>query len=111
MFHPQAVGELRPADRLAAGEIYLDLTDLDSSEPLALEASVGVGRLIVIVPPNARLTIDARVSGGRLSLFGGRQVGTGLADRIDRSTGAGTLITLTLATGIGEVFVASPEGR
>jgi phage shock protein PspC (stress-responsive transcriptional regulator) len=111
MFHPQAVGELRPAYRLAAGEIFLDLTDLDSSEPVVLEASVGVGRLIVIVPQDARLTIDARVSGGRLSLFGGRQVGTGLADRIDRSTGAGTLITLTLATGIGEVLVTSPEGK
>lgn len=110
MFHPQAVGELRPAYRLAAGEIYLDLTDLDLSEPIALEASVGAGRLIVVVPQDARLTIDARVSGGRLSLLGGRQVGTGLADRVDRSAGAGPLINLTLATGIGEVLVTSPEG-
>ena len=110
MFQPQAVAELRPAYRLAAGEIYLDLTELDSVEAIALEASVGVGRLVVIVPKNASLTIDARVSGGRLSILGGRQVGTGLADRVVRSVRAGTPITLTLATGIGEILVVTPEG-
>lgn len=109
MFRPQTVGELRPEYRLAAGEIYLDLTDLDTTDAIVLDASVGVGRLVVLVRDDARLTIDARVSGGRISLFGGRQVGTGLEDRVERSTGTGPMIVLTLETGVGEVLVVSAE--
>lgn len=106
-FHPQTVGELRPEYRLAVGEIYLDLTGLDSAEPITVSASVGVGRLIVLVRDDARLTVDARVSGGRISLLGGRQVGTGLADRVERAMGTGPLIVLTLESGIGQVLVES----
>ena len=75
------------------------------AEPIRVQASVGVGLLIVIVPDDARLTLDARVSGGRLSLFGNRQIGTGLADRIERSTGLGPEIVLNLDAGLGEVIV------
>lgn len=105
MFHPTTVGELRPEYRLTGGEVYLDLTDVTSTEPITLAASVGVGRVVVLVPAEARLVIDARVAGGRLSLFGGRQVGTGLADRIERFAGTGPLLALTLETGLGEVVV------
>jgi phage shock protein PspC (stress-responsive transcriptional regulator) len=105
MFHPRTVGELRSDYRLASGEIYLDLTDLRSVEPITLAASVGVGRLVVLLPPDAGLTLDARVSGGRLSLFGGRQVGTTLGDRVEHPAGTGPPLVLTLEVGIGEVLV------
>jgi phage shock protein PspC (stress-responsive transcriptional regulator) len=105
MFHPTTVGELHPEYRLTGGEVYLDLTDVTSTEPITLGASVGVGRVVVLVPDEARLIIDARVAGGRLSLLGGRQVGTSLADRIERSAGTGPLLVLTLETGLGEVVV------
>lgn len=105
-FQPKTVGELRSDYRLAGGEIRLDLAALPAGgEPIAIKASVGVGLLIVIVPEDARLTLDARVSGGRLSLFGNRQIGTGLADRIERLTGMGPELVLSLDAGIGEVIV------
>ncbi len=40
-------------------------------------ASVGVGVLRVTAPADAQIELDARVGGGRLSLFGNRQVGIG----------------------------------
>lgn len=105
-FQPKSVGEVRTDYRLTGGEIRLDLTGLPAgAEPIRVQASVGVGLLIVIVPDDARLTLDARVSGGRLSLFGNRQIGTGLADRIERSTGLGPEIVLNLDAGLGEVIV------
>lgn len=105
-FQPKTVGELRSDYRLAGGEIRLDLAALPAGGgPIVLNVSVGVGLLVVIVPEDARLTLDARVSGGRLSLFGNRQIGTGLADRIERLTGTGPELVLRLDAGIGEVIV------
>jgi phage shock protein PspC (stress-responsive transcriptional regulator) len=105
-FQPKTVGELRTDYGLAGGEIRLDLTDLPAGGgPIVLNASVGVGLLVVVVPDDARLVLDARVSGGRLSLFGNRQIGTGLADRIERLTGLGPQLVLRLEAGIGEVLV------
>lgn len=109
MFHPTTLGELRPEYRLTGGEVYLDLTDVTSAEPITLGASVGVGRVVVLVPAEAQLVIEARVAGGRLSLFGGRQVGTSLADRIERSDRTGPLLVLTLETGLGEVVVETAQ--
>jgi phage shock protein PspC (stress-responsive transcriptional regulator) len=108
MYRPQTVGELRPEYRLAGGEIYLDLTSIHATRPVAISVSVGVGRLVVLVPKNARLELDARVSGGRLSLLGGRQTGTRLADRVERPSGAGPHLVLDLETGVGEVLVLMP---
>lgn len=105
-FQPQSVGEVRPAYRLAGGDLWLDLTGLPAGDgPIAIDASVGMGRLWVLVPGDARIVLDARVNGGRLSLFGNRQVGTGLADRIERPGGPGPDLVLRLETGIGEVIV------
>ena len=105
-FQPQSVGELRPEYRLAGGDLWLDLTGLPAGGgPMVIDASVGIGRLFVIVPADARLALDARVNGGRLSLFGNRQVGTGLADRLERQGGAGPDLVLRLEAGIGEIVV------
>lgn len=110
-FQPQSVGELRPEYRLAGGDLWLDLTGLPAGGgPMVIDASVGIGRLFVIVPADARLALDARVNGGRLSLFGNRQIGTGLADRIERAGGQGPDLLLRLETGIGEIVVERTSG-
>jgi phage shock protein PspC (stress-responsive transcriptional regulator) len=105
-FQPQSAGELRPDYRLAGGDLRLDLGQLPAGDgPVVIDASVGIGRLTVLVPADARLALDARVNGGRLSLFGNRQVGTGLADRIERTDGSGPNLVLHLETGLGEIVV------
>lgn len=113
-FRPRTLGELRSEYRLLAGDLRLDLTDLGAGDaPVSITASVGIGRLIVVVPADARVEIEAKVKGGGLSLFGNRQIGTGLGDRVERSTGAGTQLILNLETGIGGVLVEAlpPDGE
>jgi phage shock protein PspC (stress-responsive transcriptional regulator) len=106
-FRPQNLAEVQTAYRLAAGRLFIDLTDLDGgSEPIALTASVGIGDLFVLVPTDAIVEVTGTVQVGRLLLFGRRQVGTGLADHVAGSgNGAGVVLILTLDVGIGQVQV------
>jgi phage shock protein PspC (stress-responsive transcriptional regulator) len=107
IFRPQVVQEVRPAYRLVGGLLELDLSALEAgSEPVRIAASVGVGDLVVHVPEGARVEVGGRVGGGRLTLLGGYQVGTGLADRVVVADGRGPTLILDLATGIGRVWVS-----
>lgn len=105
-FRPQSPGEVHGEYRLASGDLRLDLSDLDArGTAVTVTASVGVGRLSVVVPDDAQVELDARVAGGGLRLFGNQQVGTGLGDRVERPNGVGARLVLHLEAGIGSVVV------
>jgi phage shock protein PspC (stress-responsive transcriptional regulator) len=114
VYRPQSLGELQQAYRLVGGTIWLDLSHLQAgSPPVTIAASVGVGSLVVIVPENARVEIDAKVDGGQLSLLDGDHTGTSLVDRVERpGTAGGPSLILTLQAGLGSVRVqrAGEEG-
>ncbi len=111
-FRPETPAELRSEYRLAAGDLRLDLTGLAATDqPVSLSASVGVGRLIVVVPADARLQLDASVNGGRLSLLGTQQIGTWLADRVERSGDGSLHLILRLETGLGGLSVEVAPAR
>ena len=113
-YRPQSLGELQREYRLVGGTIWLDLSDLETgSQPIAIAVSVGVGSLVVVIPDDARVEVDARVDGGRLSLFDGEHTGTALVDRLERpGHPGGSSLILTLEAGIGSVRVelAQAEG-
>jgi phage shock protein PspC (stress-responsive transcriptional regulator) len=68
---------LAPAYELGAGELLLDLRGLDvPADGAATRVRVGAGDLRVLVPPDARVVVDARVEVGRLGI--GRQGGEGV---------------------------------
>jgi phage shock protein PspC (stress-responsive transcriptional regulator)/uncharacterized membrane protein HdeD (DUF308 family) len=106
-YQPQSLGELQHAYRLVGGTIWLDLSHLQSgTQPVTIAASVGVGNLVVIIPDDAQVEIDARVDGGQLSLLDGYQTGTSLVDRVERAGRAeGPSLILTLQAGLGSVRV------
>jgi len=112
-FRPQSLGEVRGEYRLAGGDLRLDLSDLKAGgAPVTVTASVGIGRLYVVVPDDAQVELDGRVAGGELRLFGNQQIGTGLGDRVERLNGVGARLVLHLEAGIGGVVVeaAGPGG-
>ena len=112
-FRPQSLGEVRGEYRLAGGDLRLDLSDLKAGgTPITVTASVGIGRLYVVVPDGAQVELDGRVAGGELRLFGNQQIGTGLGDRLERLNGVGARLVLHLEAGIGGVVVeaAGPGG-
>jgi phage shock protein PspC (stress-responsive transcriptional regulator) len=106
-YQPQSIAELGPQYRLVGGELYFDLTQLeDQTGPVTLAASVGVGRIVVILPPDASVDVTSSVEGGRLVLFGREQAGTSMSQRVvGNGTGTGATLVLKLDVGIGEIFI------
>jgi phage shock protein PspC (stress-responsive transcriptional regulator) len=106
-YGPQSVEEVRSEYRLAGGSLYLDLSELAGERgPVSLAASVGVGRITVIVPNDADVDVTGSAGGGRLSLLRIEQAGTSLEQRVvgDRADDA-TTIVLRLEVGIGDIDV------
>jgi hypothetical protein len=111
-FEPLALAELRDEYRLVAGEMVLDLRSLDlPAERVVVEASIGAGSLVVVLPPDATAVVDAEIGAGELSLPGdlddGHRGGVGVDQRVTLpgDEGAGTLV-LDLEVGLGEVQVS-----
>ena len=91
--------------RLAAGSLTVDFrsVSLAPQEDVAVEIEVGAGELIIIVPPNAGLRVEASVGIGSLDLLGRERDGVGLSDAINES-GNGTLV-INARTGFGTVSI------
>ena len=112
-FQPQQVAEVQDAYHLVAGELSIDLTQLGAgSDPLVIDATVGIGEIYVLVPADAVVDVTGTVQGGRIRLFGRSHVGTALADHIEASEpGGGRVVTLRLDAGIGQVQVERASGE
>lgn len=84
---PTTVTEVQPTYRRTAGEINLDLSNLDlavppggNADPVRSFISMGAGDVEVRVPPNADLTLTSTAGAGDMT-FGDRSAG-GLGSRL-----------------------------
>lgn len=112
-FSPTTTEGLRGEYRLVGGVIRLDLTEVETGdEPIVIAASVAMGEILVRLPEDANLELDAAVGGGQLRILDDFQSGTRLQDRylID---GDGQRFVLDLEAGLGDVRVETvqAEGR
>lgn len=110
---PARVSALSHHYRLAAGDAELDLLSLTLPPGTThVSASVGVGRLVVDVPPDMPVSVDAASTTGSVNVFGNQDSGIG----VDRSlvvaspppaSGASPAATLVLSArvAVGEVVV------
>lgn len=100
---------------LGAGSLTLDLRRLDVTGPTSVAASVGAGELIVRVPPDLPVTVDADVAVGTVVLPERASV-----DGIDlersweqpgtpRAYPPGGGLDLSLSVGLGEITVTPQE--
>jgi len=102
---PQSALELDEF-RQGIGQLTVDLTepglDLDGR---TVEASVGIGDLLVLVPVGVDASVDARVGAGRAEAFG--EAEDGLDVRLETISGtSGTQeVDLELEVGIGSIRV------
>lgn len=102
-----AVAELEPLYELGAGELRLDLGDLDlQGGDAATTARVGLGQIQVVVPDDATISVTYQVTGGQVELFGNDVQGTAVerTEVFDGRPGAGEL-DLTVEVGFGQVEV------
>lgn len=114
-YSPVTAQEAAQGFELGVGEQTIDLTGLDVAglgRPLVIEAQQGVGQMVVIVPADVTVELDARVSAGDLQYFGresgndSKVQGTFEGDE----EGAGTLV-LDLSMGLGQISVDREEAR
>lgn len=103
------VDEVPTADRYGAGQVEYDLSSLDvAGQTVRMRAQIGFGEIVVVVPPDVDVTLDARTGVGGLTLFG--QESGGVGDRVQRTdlgadgVGGGTL-DLRLYAGFGHLEV------
>jgi hypothetical protein len=106
-FAPKTIADLEPEYRLAMGELTLDLYDLElPAGTTRVEASVGMGQLVIRVPESATVLAHATAGAGQVVLFGGENNGVDAELSVSRD-GPGTLPTLALelSVGLGQVDV------
>ncbi|HEX9123655.1 MAG TPA: LiaF domain-containing protein [Actinomycetota bacterium] len=95
---------------LAVGNLTLDLTDSGLPTPvpsrIGIEAHVGVGQLLVIVPASfVSVDVHAKAGIGQTNVFGRTQSGFGVDYRSQGTNDSAPLLHLELSVGIGQVEV------
>jgi phage shock protein PspC (stress-responsive transcriptional regulator) len=71
VWHPRSLETLKARYEHSAGQAVLDLTDIDfTDEARSVDVRLGFGELLVIVPRNVDVEVDAHVQGGETNLFG-----------------------------------------
>jgi phage shock protein PspC (stress-responsive transcriptional regulator) len=100
---------LPTSDEFGAGEVEYDLTGLQlADESASMRSRIGFGQIVVVVPPDVDVTVDARTGVGGVSLFGSNTGGINehrtRTDYGADGPGGGTL-DLTLYAGFGHLEV------
>jgi phage shock protein PspC (stress-responsive transcriptional regulator) len=107
-----AVEQISGPISFGAGDLVVDLRQLDEAPDGPIEVSMGAGDLLVVVADDAGVTGRARTEVGVLELFGSRSDGVGVVQRIDRPAdpGAPTFeLDLTIGAGVVEVRAEAPD--
>jgi phage shock protein PspC (stress-responsive transcriptional regulator)/predicted membrane protein len=94
--------------RLGIGEAELDLTGMPAGENADVDVTVGLGSLLVIVPEDARVVVDAEVAAGEMRILDEpKDDGTDLRQSItDNPAGSsGPDITIDAEVGLGDLEV------
>jgi phage shock protein PspC (stress-responsive transcriptional regulator) len=114
LWQPRTAAEVRPAYRLAAGELIVDLRGVRFGPGVtSVEASVAAGRLLVVVPDEVAAEVHGRAGVGNLDLFEtgdedwGMQVDSTVTQPPTKApkTGAAATVRLDAHVGYGLVEV------
>jgi phage shock protein PspC (stress-responsive transcriptional regulator) len=108
LWQPRTAAEVRPAYRLAGGELIVDLRRVRFGPgPTAVEASVATGRLLVVIPDEATAEVRGRAGAGLVDVFGSRkdlwgvQVDTSVTAAPTEAPKAGAAPTVRLDAHVG----------
>lgn len=96
--------------RQGIGKLTVDLTspdlELDGAD---VEASIGIGELVVLVPSDTDVSLQADVGIGNVEAFGDTESGVGVeVDWPSKTTSGAQELDLELHAGIGNVRVVGP---
>ncbi|HSJ46924.1 MAG TPA: PspC domain-containing protein [Euzebyales bacterium] len=107
-YRPETVAQLQDPYRLGFGEMQIDLTalELQPGQDIAVDASMSVGSLQVIVPDDVSVEAEATARLGAVDLLDRTSDGTDASTSVSEPGEEGSpTITLDLSTVMGEVEV------
>ncbi len=111
VYFPESAAAVAPTYRLGAGDLLVDLRDVDATGSVVdFEATVGAGRLRVIVPEDATVYVEGRVGFGELIVFGLSRGGVGREYSTSPPAGADSYIFVRAEAGFGQVEVIRAGG-
>jgi phage shock protein PspC (stress-responsive transcriptional regulator) len=106
---PASAGDVQNRYEIGAGELVLDLTDVEDLQNLdgrRLELDAGAGRVEVILPEGLDVDYDAQIGLGEAQLFDDKQDGGGVEMTGSHDGGVGVpAIDLDIEVGLGEIDV------
>ncbi|MPY97423.1 MAG: PspC domain-containing protein [Actinophytocola sp.] len=106
---PTSLDELDPVYERTMGSIRLDLTQLDTDEPIATAINVGMGEAVVTVPADADVTFTCDAGMGETNCLGEGHGGMGMDTAAGESLGpdgeGGQDITLDVSARMGSVVI------
>jgi Cell wall-active antibiotics response 4TMS YvqF len=107
LVRPISAAELATTYRLDAGNLTVDLRDaiLPEVGVTTVAASVGVGQLVVRVPPGVPLEVHGQVGTGQVQALGRTESGVDVDTVMRDETGDGSRLLLDLRVGLGEIEV------
>ncbi len=106
---PTSLDEVQPVYERTMGSIHLDLTQLDTDEPISTEINVGMGEAVVTVPADADVTFTCDAHMGEVNCLDAHREGMGMAAVSDIDYGddgpGGQDITLDVSSRMGSVVI------
>jgi predicted membrane protein len=112
--HPTTVSDARRDASLGIGHLNVDLTDLvvTPGEPVRLQYRVGIGELIVRVPADVGLAVNASARGGDIQILGRSVNGSNVSlPYTDRDFAASERkLVLDLTAGLASIQVVRAAG-
>jgi phage shock protein PspC (stress-responsive transcriptional regulator) len=101
VYAPVTATAIQPSYKVGIGSLRVDLSHAGVSTPTHIKARVGLGELRVIVPHDARVSVDASVKAGELHVLGRNDDGTNAS----LSVGRGRMLTIDAKVGAGRLDV------
>jgi phage shock protein PspC (stress-responsive transcriptional regulator) len=104
---PATASDIEREYEQAIGRLVVDLRDVELAPGTTrVEASVGIGELVVNVPEGVRLDVDAQVRAGEAEVLGEREDGWNVNQRrVDESVPGAPSLELDVEVGFGDLEV------
>jgi phage shock protein PspC (stress-responsive transcriptional regulator)/predicted membrane protein len=100
------VADIAPEYRLDVGQMVIDLTAVDfSGEEVTLDAEVGLGELVIVVPDDVAVEAYGEVAIGEVRVLGGTSGGLGEISLRRSAEGDNGTLTIDARVDIGRVEI------
>lgn len=101
-FRPAGTADLRSEYRMALGQMTVDLTAIEGTTLPDIEISLGMGKVIILLPDGVPVRVEGRAGAGEVQLLGTAQAGVGVEHTVTEND---AVFDLEVSVGFGQVEV------